>query len=98
MLNTLTRLAPAGRRVVQQPKRFMSAAEPFTPATKAPARIDAAREVICAGGTWQGAGHPTWLKGKMDIPAAGLGFVLQGGILLGFVTGLYKMSLGVGKL
>ena len=98
MLKQVTRLAPAARRVAQQPKRFMGAAEPFTPAAKAPARIVAAREVICAGGTWQGAGHPTWLKGKMDIPAAGIGFVLQGGILLGFITGLYKMSLGVGKL
>ena len=43
-------------------KRFMSAAEPYIPATKPYANIAAAREVQCAGGTWQGAAAPTYLK------------------------------------
>ncbi len=74
------------------PVRSFGAAEPFIANSKAPKNIIEAREVLTAGGTWQGANHPTWLKGKADIPIAGVGFLLQGGVLLGFVTGLYKMA------
>ena len=57
----------------------MSAGEPFTPAKAAPANIVAAREVLCAHGTWLGAGGPTFLKeGKFDGNRLASGFLGSG--------------------
>ena len=30
--------------------------------------------------------------GKTDVPISAIGFILQGGVVLGFLTGLYKMA------
>ena len=80
-----------GARIFQQPKRFGSA-EPFIANSSAPENIKKGRDILTAGGTWQGALHPTWLKGKTDVPISAIGFILQGGVVLGFLTGLYKMA------
>eukprot|EP00618_Florenciella_parvula_P005161 CAMPEP_0119467392 /NCGR_PEP_ID=MMETSP1344-20130328/1598_1 /TAXON_ID=236787 /ORGANISM="Florenciella parvula, Strain CCMP2471" /LENGTH=102 /DNA_ID=CAMNT_0007499753 /DNA_START=26 /DNA_END=334 /DNA_ORIENTATION=- len=94
-------IRPAAAAVRVMPKRFMGAAEPFEPAKAAPANIVKAREVLCAGGTWNGAGGagPTWLKDGMGDQVVGgiaLGAFLWG--MTGFFGGLYKMGYGVGKL
>ena len=88
-IRPLLRPVAAMRRA---PVRSFGAGEPFIANSKAPKNIIERREILTAGGTWQGALHPTWLKDKFDIPVAGVGFLLQGGVLLGFITGLYKMA------
>eukprot|EP00614_Pseudopedinella_elastica_P008194 CAMPEP_0172586402 /NCGR_PEP_ID=MMETSP1068-20121228/5782_1 /TAXON_ID=35684 /ORGANISM="Pseudopedinella elastica, Strain CCMP716" /LENGTH=97 /DNA_ID=CAMNT_0013381195 /DNA_START=27 /DNA_END=320 /DNA_ORIENTATION=- len=94
----LRQLTSVARRA-GAPKRFMSAAEPYIPATNAPANITKAREVLCKGGTWQGAAGPTYLKeGPKDAGIFFFGNFLQLMIAGGFLSGLYKMSTGTGKL
>lgn len=71
----------------------MSAAETFTDATAAPANIAQARKVLCAGGTWQGAAGPTYLKeGSKDVAVfyAGIGLFAVG--MGGVLSGLYKVN------
>mmetsp|Transcript_2215 Transcript_2215/g.3646 ORF Transcript_2215/g.3646 Transcript_2215/m.3646 type:complete len:102 (-) Transcript_2215:2-307(-) len=93
-------IRPAAAAVQRMPKRWGSA-EPFEPAKAAPANIAKAREVLCAGGTWNGAGGagPTWLKDGMgDQVVGGIGAACFIYGFTSFLSGLYKMSFVVGKL
>lgn len=56
------------------------------------------KKVQVAGGVKQGEVNPTWLKQPGDQVAFGIGAGLTAFGLLQYVSGLYKLATGTGKM